>query len=77
MNIHTVIEPHDTGMLPERGCSLADELERLAASLIRQALERTGGNKTRAAKLLRIKRTTLVMRMRVMGLASSAYKSTE
>jgi transcriptional regulator with PAS, ATPase and Fis domain len=41
-----------------------DELERRR---ILEALERCGGNQTRAAKLLNISRTTLVMRLRDYG----------
>jgi DNA-binding NtrC family response regulator len=32
--------------------------------LIRQALERTGGNRNKAADLLRVKRTTLVEKLK-------------
>ncbi len=45
--------------LPESGVDLA-ELER---DLIRQALERTGGNRTQAAALLGLSRDTLRYRM--------------
>ena len=50
--------------LPEQGISLED-VER---DLIRQALERSGGNQTRAAKLLGISRHTLIYRMEKHGL---------
>lgn len=50
--------------LPEEGISLED-VER---DLIRQALERSGGNQTRAAKLLGISRHTLIYRMEKHGL---------
>ncbi|MGB2937479.1 MAG: sigma-54 dependent transcriptional regulator, partial [Phycisphaerae bacterium] len=45
-----------------------NEVER---TLIRQALEKTGGNKTRAAKLLRMTRDQLRYRMQKHGLESS------
>ncbi len=46
--------------LPDEGLVL-DELE---AELIRQALERTAGNRTRAARLLGLSRDTLLYRMK-------------
>jgi len=56
----------DTGglRLPVEGVSL-DELER---DFIRQALERTDGNRTRAAELLGVTRSTLLYRMQKFGL---------
>ncbi len=50
--------------LPEDGVAL-DEVER---SLVRQALERSGGNKSRAAKLLGLSRATLRYRIEKYGL---------
>ena len=50
--------------LPERGIPLED-VER---SLLTQALERTGGNQTRAAALLGLTRATLIYRMGKFGL---------
>lgn len=46
--------------LPEAGIDLRRAVESFENDLIRQALERTGWNKNRAAMLLCIKRTTLV-----------------
>ncbi len=46
--------------LPDAGMDLPAHLQRVEASLIRTALDRTGGNKQQAARLLNIKRTTLV-----------------
>lgn len=51
-------------ILPEYGVNL-DEVEK---SLIRQALERTGGNQTKAANVLGISRPTLIYRMEKFGL---------
>ncbi len=51
-------------VIPEEGV----EMERLVAdfehSLIRRALERSGGNKRQAAELLHLKRTTLIEKLR-------------
>ena len=46
--------------LPEAGIDLRATVEKYENTLIRQALERTGGNKNRAALLLGVNRTTLV-----------------
>jgi DNA-binding NtrC family response regulator len=50
--------------LPEGGISLRD----VQCELIRQALERTGGNQTKAARLLRISRDALRYKMKSFGL---------
>ena len=46
--------------LPEDGMDLQQYVQEIERYLIRASLERTGGNKRRAAELLNIKRTTLV-----------------
>ncbi len=57
-------------VLPPGGCDL-EALERdLARSLILQALERTGGNVSRAARLLGLARSTLRNRMATLGIRS-------
>jgi DNA-binding protein Fis len=43
----------------DRSLSLQDEVQRFETDLIRTALERTGGNQARAARLLGVKHTTL------------------
>lgn len=55
--------------LPESGLSLPDALGQLEMSLIRQALRRTGGNKSMAASLLGINRTTLVEKIKRLPIA--------
>ncbi len=58
--------------LPAGGCRL-EELERdLARSLISQALERTGGNVSRAARLLGLARGTLRHRMSALDVGHGA-----
>ncbi len=46
--------------LPDEGFSLQAYLDDIERQLIRRSLEKTGGNKVQAAKLLGIKRTTLI-----------------
>ncbi len=50
--------------IPEAGLDLEAYINGLELVLIRQSLERTGGNKRRAAELLKIKRTTLVEKLK-------------
>jgi sigma-54 specific flagellar transcriptional regulator A len=56
--------------LPEMGIDLRSTMEEFENNLIRQALERTGWNKNRAAQLLGINRTTLVEMVKRKGLAA-------
>ncbi len=57
-------EPFAPPVLPEEGVDLAASVEAFETSLIRQALLRTGGNRNRAAQILRINRTTLIEKIR-------------
>jgi DNA-binding NtrC family response regulator len=50
--------------LPEDGTDLRAMLEAVEARMIEEALERTNGNKNRAAELLGLNRTTLVEKLR-------------
>jgi DNA-binding NtrC family response regulator len=52
--------------LPAEGMDYQQALETFEHHLLTQALSRTRGNKTAAADLLRLKRTTLSARMRVL-----------
>ena len=50
--------------LPEGGIDLQEYVSDIERELIRQSLERVGGNKVRAAQLLNLKRTTLVEKLK-------------
>jgi DNA-binding NtrC family response regulator len=52
---------------PEDGLDLPHYLASIEKDLIRRALDRTGGNRNKAADLLRIKRTTLVEKLKRIG----------
>ena len=52
---------------PEDGMDMPAHLAAVEQDLIRRALDRTSGNRNRAAELLRIKRTTLVEKLRRLG----------
>jgi transcriptional regulator with GAF, ATPase, and Fis domain len=53
--------------LPDGGLDLENVVSRFELSLLNQALAASGGNKARAANLLRIKRTTLLAKMKTLG----------
>jgi DNA-binding NtrC family response regulator len=53
-------------LLPSGGLDYQQVLETFERDLLTQALAQTRGNKTAAADLLRLKRTTLSARMRVL-----------
>jgi len=53
--------------LPDDGLDLPAYLAAIERDLIRRSLDRTGGNRNRAAELLRIKRTTLVEKLKRLG----------
>jgi DNA-binding NtrC family response regulator len=65
--VHTV----STAIGPPKPVSLDDRLREVEAGLIRWALTVTGGNKSKAAELLGIKRSTLGDRITRCGLASA------
>jgi len=54
--------------LPPSGVDLNGLMQTIEDQLILQALSRTGGNKTLAAELLHLNRTTLIERMRKKGI---------
>ena len=53
--------------LPEEGIDFQQYVSNIERQLILQSLERTGGNKGRAAQLLNLKRTTLVEKLKRLG----------
>src|SRR3984885_8482666 len=61
-----VSEPRPGIPIPSGGLDYQQALEAFEHDLLTQALTRTRGNKTAAAELLRLKRTTLSARMRVL-----------
>ena len=55
-------------VLPEEGIDLQRYLQDLERELIRRSLDRTAGNKHKAAQLLNIKRTTLIEKVKRLQL---------
>ena len=58
---------------PQNGqhLGLQEEVQRYESELIRHALLRTGGNQRRAAKLLRVKVTTLNCKIKRLGIQAT------
>jgi two-component system, NtrC family, response regulator PilR len=52
---------------PDTGLDLPAYLAAIERDLIRRSLDRTGGNRNKAAEMLRIKRTTLVEKLKRLG----------
>jgi sigma-54 specific flagellar transcriptional regulator A len=57
--------------LPENGVDLRAHLTLIERSLISQALQRSGGTVAHAARLLSLRRTTLVEKLRKLGMANA------
>ena len=53
--------------LPEEGVSFSELVSDLERQLLKKSLERTGGNKKKAAELLGLKRTTLIEKLKRLG----------
>ena len=54
----------DDYVLPDSGIEMERLVSNFEHTLIRRALERTGGNKRQAAELLHLKRTTLIEKLK-------------
>jgi transcriptional regulator with PAS, ATPase and Fis domain len=61
--------------LPSTGVDLDGFLENIENGFIQQALQRARGNKTLAAALLKLNRTTFIERLRKKGLLNSARRN--
>jgi sigma-54 specific flagellar transcriptional regulator A len=62
--------PHDTRALPSVGLDLRDHLSHIEVRLIRQALADAGGTVAEAARLLKMRRTTLVEKLKKYHLSA-------
>jgi DNA-binding NtrC family response regulator len=54
------------GVLPDHGLDLESTMVHFERNIVQQALQRAGGNKTLAADMLRIPRTTLISKLRAL-----------
>jgi two-component system response regulator PilR (NtrC family) len=68
--------PVDSSLVwfPDDGLDFESYIEGVELSLIRRSLERTQGNKRQAAKLLNLKRTTLIEKLKRLEAPPSAVK---
>lgn len=64
-------------MLPSEGLDLRAHLLAIERRLVEQALERANGTVAQAARLLNLRRTTLVEKLRKLGIASVDEATTE
>ena len=55
--------------IPEEGLNFASVVSQLERDLILGCLEKTGGNKRQAARLLQLSRTTLIDKLQRLGAA--------
>ena len=72
--IVTMGDLNATPILPDEGFSLSSAVEQFEKALILQALDRTGWVKNRAAKLLKMNRTTLIEKMKKQKLMTPKKK---
>jgi len=61
--------------LPQDGVDLDGVLERIEDGFIQQALQRSRGNKTMAAELLNLNRTTFIERLRKKGMLQTVRRN--
>ena len=76
--IHNSVPQHGSATrvtLPEQGVDLDSVLERIENGFIEQALQRSRGNKTIAAELLKLNRTTFIERLRKKGMLQTSRRN--
>jgi len=69
--------PLDAATLPAEGIDLRAHLTQIERRLIEQALERSRGTVAHAARLLGLRRTTLVEKLRKLGLVSAELANSD
>ncbi len=69
------IQPGDNlipASIPDEGIDFSDVVSQVERKLLLQTLDKTGGNKMQAAKLLNMKRTTLVEKLKRLQIETDA-----
>jgi transcriptional regulator with PAS, ATPase and Fis domain len=74
-NSHSEPKRGNEVLLPHDGIDLDGILEQIENGFIQQALQRTRGNKTTAAELLNLNRTTFIERLRKKGMLQTARRT--
>lgn len=69
--------PDQLVQLPEAGLDFEAVIGRIELDLLEQALRRSNGNKTVAADMLKLKRTTLAAKLKALGGAAAGDKEFE
>ena len=72
-----LLKPRQSGLLPpvvipDEGLNFASVVSQLERELILRCLEKTGGNKRQAARLLQLSRTTLIDKLQRLSVGSAA-----
>ena len=62
--------------IPDDGINLTAVMSRIEHELITRSLDKTGGNKRQAARLLQLSRTTLIDKLNRLGQSKAARKAT-
>ncbi|CAN5363777.1 sigma-54 dependent transcriptional regulator [soil metagenome] len=63
--------------IPDEGIDFSEVVSQIERKLLLQTLDKTGGNKMQAAKLLNMKRTTLVEKIKRLNIETDADEPTE
>ena len=74
-SIHRSSANEPSFSLEEKNLSIKYHSRKLEETLIRRALEKTGVNRTRAAKLLEISHRTLLYKLKEFGFAQEVEES--
>jgi sigma-54 specific flagellar transcriptional regulator A len=73
--VRSPTDDQSLAQLPEQGLDLRMHLYNIERALIQQALERSSGTVAHAARLLQLRRTTLVEKLRKLDLLTDAAAS--
>jgi len=65
----SAVAPGGVISVPDSGLDYEETMASIERSILQQALEKTGGNKKAAARMLRLKRTTLSAKVRTLALS--------
>jgi len=64
-----------SAVIPDEGLNFQSVVSQLERELLTRCLEKTGGNKRQAARLLQLSRTTLIDKLRRLNIATASEPS--